>query len=169
MRASPPIAALVVSALAATALLAGCASPRVGVQGARVSDSNPESTLVEVDIELTNPADDTMRLFQWDYRFTCGGATYSGLWEALLALPPENTPMRTSLPCVVPTAALDQSAPWTISGTLTYRSPSRLALIPYDLQLYQPTTSFSGSGTGMTVTPVPIAPPPPPPAAGAVR
>jgi hypothetical protein len=168
MRARPTIAALLVTAVTAASLLAGCASPRIGVQGARVSDSNPESTLVEVDLELTNPADDTMRLFQWEYTFTSAGVSYRGVWEALLALPPDNIPMRTALRCVVPTAALDQGAPWTISGTLTYRSPSRLALIPYDLQIYQPTTSFSGGGVGMTVTPVPIAPPPPP-AAGAVR
>lgn len=136
--------------LSALLALSGCATPHVSVVGASVDESTPETTSVLVELEMKNPADDTMRLLTWDYTATFGGASYSGLWEALVALPPNNEPMRTKLPCVIPTSALDTTAAWRISGAITFRSPSRIARIPSDLGLYRPSTSFAGGGVGVT-------------------
>jgi hypothetical protein len=46
---------------------------------------------------------------------------------------------------VLPAAAGTEQ--WSISGVLTYRSPSRIAEIVYDLGIWRPRTSFAGSGS----------------------
>ena len=89
-----------------------------------------------------------MRLLQWEYTYTQGSATYHATWDALATLPPDNARAIHRIPCVIPASAFDATKPWSLSGTLTYRSPSHVAEIFYDLGIARPSVDFSGNGTG---------------------
>lgn len=144
-----PLAALrtatlgLVLGLAAALGLAGCASPSIAVREVSLRDQTAEAVALDVQVELRNPADASMRLLQWDYTFSNASGSYSGTWEALTTLPPGETVTRT-VPVVLPAAAGTEQ--WSISGVLTYRSPSRIAEIVYDLGIWRPRTSFAASG-----------------------
>jgi hypothetical protein len=99
-----------------------------------------------MDLELTNPSEESIRLLQWEYRFQSGDQSYVGLWEALVTLPPKSTTL-TQVPVVLPNAAAEEvvAGRWSSSGSVLFRSPSRLAEIFYDVGLYQPRASFQGS------------------------
>lgn len=136
-----PIAACAVAALA----LAGCASPGITVTSVSIEEQAADAVRLGVDVDLTNPASDSMRLLRWDYTFSSGGESYRGTWEALTTLPPGTTVHRR-VPVVLPLGAADAAGrSWTISGSLSYRSPSRIAEIFYDLGIWRPSTSFGGS------------------------
>jgi hypothetical protein len=121
------------------------------VKSITIEQQTAEAVQLGVDIDLTNPADSPIRLLRWDYTFvaaTAGGARYSGSWEALATIPPKSTVTRR-VPVVIPnggdSAGQAVNEGWNISGSLTYRSPSRLAEIFYDLGLWRPTSGFGGS------------------------
>jgi hypothetical protein len=124
--------------------LAGCATPTITIGQVTLRDQTAEAVALDVQVELRNPADASMRLLQWDYTFSNASGSYSGTWEALTTLPPGETVTRT-VPVVLPAAAGTEQ--WSISGVLTYRSPSRIAEIVYDLGIWRPRTSFAGSGS----------------------
>lgn len=131
----------------ATALLVGCATPTIEVTNVTVREQTADAVALDVKVDLTNPADASMRLLQWDYTFSNQSGSYSGTWEALATLPPGATVTRT-IPVVLPAAAgTDQ---WSISGVLSYRSPSRVAEIFYDLGIWRPRTGFGGSSATAT-------------------
>jgi hypothetical protein len=141
--AKPPIAAA-----SCLVLCAGCASPSIDVGAARIAEQSADAVQLAVDVSLTNPGDGPMRLLQWDYAFRAGDAVYGGRWEALLTIPPGGT-VRTELPVVVAARDADALAgEWSMTGNLTFRSPSRFAEIFYDLGLYRPRIGFGGSGAG---------------------
>lgn len=123
-------------------VLVGCASPSITVRNVSVQDQTADAVRLAVDVDLSNPADASMRLLQWNYTFSNSSGSYSGTWEALTTLPPATT-VSKSIPVVLPAAAGADS--WNISGSLTFRSPSRVAEIFYDLGLWRPRTGFGGS------------------------
>lgn len=122
--------------------LVGCASPAITVRNVSVQEETDQAVRLTVDVDLSNPADASMRLLQWNYTFSNASGSYSGTWEALTTLPPRTT-VSKSIPVVLPSVAGADS--WNISGSLTYRSPSRVAEIFYDLGLWRPRTGFGGS------------------------
>ncbi len=134
--------------LTATSLcaLVGCASPTIAVTGVTVQETSPDAVRLAVSLDLSNPADGSMRLLQWNYTFANAGGSYSGTWEALTTLPPNSTVTRT-IPVVLPASAGTEG--WNISGSLSYRSPSRVAEIFYDLGLWHPRSGFGGSAATM--------------------
>lgn len=137
---------MVAGGLAALTWLAGCASPGIEVKSVAIEDQSADSVKLGVDVDLTNPADESMRLLRWDYTFSANGERYSGTWEALTTLAPNSTTTRR-VPVVLPAGPIGQG-PWSISGSLSYRSPSRLAEIFYDLGVWRPSTGFGGAGSG---------------------
>ncbi|MDZ4830253.1 MAG: hypothetical protein SGJ09_08675 [Phycisphaerae bacterium] len=134
------------STLIAIAITSGCTHPSVAVRSATVERSTADAVQVGVELELTNPASDPMRLLEWEYTYTTGSASYRGRWSALATLPPDGLPAVHRIPCVVPASAFDANSPWTLSGQLTFRSPSRVAEALYEVGLIQPSASFSGGG-----------------------
>ncbi|MFO0827061.1 MAG: hypothetical protein U0572_02840 [Phycisphaerales bacterium] len=157
MRFAPTRRVAALGSLAALATaLAGCATPSIDVRSAAIEQAGPDAVRVSVELELANPADDPMRLLQWEYTFQSGAARYTGRWEALAVLPPERMPTILRIPCVVRTADFNPNSPWSIYGRLTYRSPSRIAEITYDLGIWRPSTGFSG-GTESVSTATPPA------------
>jgi hypothetical protein len=137
-----PIAAL--SGLLSLLALSGCATPSITIREVTLRDQTAEAVALDVQVELRNPADASMRLLQWDYTFSNASGSYSGTWEALTTLPPGELVTR-SVPVVLPAAAGTEQ--WSISGVLSYRSPSRIAEIAYDLGIWRPRTSFAGSAS----------------------
>lgn len=131
--------------VAILAWLAGCASPSIQVKSVAVEDQSADAVRLGVDVELSNPADESMRLLRWDYTFSANGERYSGTWEALTTLAPNSTVTRR-VPVVLPAGPVGEG-PWNISGSLSYRSPTRLAEIFYDLGVWRPSASFGGAGT----------------------
>jgi hypothetical protein len=129
--------------------LAGCASPGIEVTSISIEDRSTQSVKLGVDVNLTNPADAPMRLLRWDYTFSSGSESYRGTWEALTTIPPQTTLSRR-IPVVLPASVAD--GPWSVSGSLSYRSPSRLAEIFYDLGVWRPRTGFGGTGSGSAPT-----------------
>jgi hypothetical protein len=130
----------------AVVALVGCASPAIEVKAMSVEQQTNEAVRLGVDIDLTNPADAPMRLLRWDYSFASGGETYRGTWEALTTLPPKTTISRR-VPVVLPASADVANRDWSVSGSLSYRSPSRLAEIFYDFGVWRPSSGFGGSGS----------------------
>jgi hypothetical protein len=137
-----PIAAL--SGLLSLLALSGCAAPSITIREVTLRDQTAEAVALDVQVELRNPADASMRLLQWDYTFSNASGSYSGTWEALTTLPPGELVTR-SVPVVLPAAAGTEQ--WSISGVLSYRSPSRIAEIVYDLGIWRPRTAFAGAAS----------------------
>ncbi len=145
--------------IGAALLLSACAAPRIDVQSVEVRDSSAAATKYEVVLELTNSADGPMRLLQWNYTFTGGGETYTGVWESLSTLPPGST-TRHVIPVVLLASGADAaSGPWTISGSVYFRSPTRLAEILYDIGLYRSRTGFQGQSGASPATETQPSPP----------
>lgn len=122
--------------------LVGCASPTITVTNVTVQEKSADAVRLAVSVDLSNPADGSMRLLQWNYTFSNAAGSYSGTWEALTTLPPKSTVTKT-VPVVLPASAGTDG--WNISGSLSYRSPSRVAEIFYDLGLWHPRSGFGGS------------------------
>lgn len=146
-RLARPSSATRVPAVLAVVAIAGCAAPAIEVRSATVEASGSDATQLAIVVDMRNPADEPMRLLQWNYTFTSGGRSYSGRWEALETLPPKST-TSVRIPAVLAGTGFDAGA-WNVSGSVSYRSPSRFAKILYDLDLSRPRSGFAGGSASV--------------------
>ena len=147
MRGTSPIPA----ALAAAALLAGCAqAPRISAVSATSGTATAEGTPVKVLVALENPNEAPVELTLWNYSLTVNDRTaYSGEWVASLTLPPRTT-LEAELPALVPAAFGEvASARWRLGGSLDYRATGKLDRLLYQLGVNRLTTGFGDSGEGI--------------------
>ncbi len=145
--------------LALGALGAGCAGPTLVVQSAHLEASGPDHAQLGVSIDVANAAEEPLRLLQWDYTVHTPTGSYSGVWEALVTIPPGSSKV-IQIPAVVPGSTFDPASRWTISGTVRYRSPDRVARILYDLEIHRPREGFSGPAPAGATAAAPASPPP---------
>lgn len=129
-------------------MLAGCSftRPEARATGARLVESGGGTSRLEIELELVNPGKDEVELLEYDYTFALSdGARYGGKWAALRALPP-GTPVRATIPAIVPTASATAAGSWSVSGSMRYRDPQSVARILYEAGIIRPEVSFAGSG-----------------------
>jgi hypothetical protein len=140
-------------AVAPSLLLGACAAPTISVGEATVVGRDAETVRLDVAVRLTNPATRPMPLLEWDYTVESpvggavgggGGVAFEGTWSAMRTIPPGET-VTVAIPAVVPAADFDPAAPILVRGSVSYRSPDRLARIFEEFGLYRPRQSFAGS------------------------
>jgi hypothetical protein len=128
--------------------LVGCSftRPEARATSARLVESRDGTSRIEIELELLNPGKDEVELLEYDYTLALAdGARYGGKWAALRTLPPK-TPVRATIPAIVPTASATGAASWSVSGSLRYRDPQSVARILYEAGILRPEASFAGSG-----------------------
>lgn len=154
----------------AAVLPAACDSitpaPFIEVEDLTLRRVGPDAAEAEVRVRITDRSGATVVLDDFRYSFLVGGRTvFTGRWAALAAVPPEE-PMVRSLPVVIPLALLpaEHEAPapgsgrtlaWSITGSLGWEDPNRLAKILLDLGFPNPRTGFAGRGEQMIDATVP--------------
>ncbi len=136
-------------------------APRIEVESlslVKVGETDAEADLV-VRISGGGPQATILTDFRYSV-FLEGRRAFDGRWAALAAAPPEESIVRT-LPVVIPGSMLPEGTrpdqgvaiPWSISGSVGWEDPDRLARILLDLGFATPRSGFSGRGDAMSAPP----------------
>lgn len=155
-------------ALAAAAIAGGCGvlsrSPRIDVEYLSLSSVGEQGMEADLVVRISGGGPQATILTDFEYSvFIDGRRAYRGRWAALAAAPPEESILR-SLPVVIPEPMLPDAAtagdpldlPWSVSGTVGWEDPDRLARILLDLGFATPRANFSGRGG--TIEPIAVDP-----------
>lgn len=149
MRTNSSFGPLQLAALAGLGLaVGGCsvARPSAGVAGIREVDRQGDVARVQLMLELANEGSDEVQLLEYEYVVSLSdGSKYSGRWAALRALPPSRR-ISAEVPAVLPTAAVDGGASWTVRGVMRYRDPQSIARILYESGLLKTEVEFTAEG-----------------------
>ncbi|MBM4105015.1 MAG: hypothetical protein FJ257_01720 [Phycisphaerae bacterium] len=145
----------------AAVLPAACDSltpaPFVAVEDLTLRRVGPDAAEAEVRVRITDRTGATVVLDDFRYSLLVDGRTvFTGRWAALAAVPPEE-PMVRTLPVVIPLSLLPATTEppaagsgrpfaWSITGSLGWEDPNRLAKILLDLGFPNPRTNFAGRG-----------------------
>jgi len=143
-------------------LLGGCApTPTLQVMDATMIEASAEAVVVAVRVRATNIGDDGLPLRIASYTLSIGGksATVTRSPEATLRA-------RGEQEFIVPAALLLSaseragmaSAPFTITGSVSYVPPGRIADVFFEWGVYRPSAPINGGGTVNLAGPVRDAP-----------
>lgn len=171
MRGTPLRAWCIPALLLVVCAGTGCVSikpgPVVRVEGLRLRAIGPDAAEGDLSVRIWTDRPEPVSLTDFQYSlFIAGSSAFSGRWAALAAAPDEA--IIRVLPVVIPLSMLppgatplpeastaEQPEPaatsvplnWSVSGTVGWEDPERLARILFDLGFANPRTDFSGRGS----------------------
>ena len=133
--------------------LTGCSGhqrPTMGISHAALADRSPTAAVVEFVIDAANPNDFELPVRSIVYSLSVDGqSVFSTRREGLVSLPRHSSESIT-IPTVVP---LGESAiepgvhAYTLTGTVQYSLPSKLADVLFDTHILRPSISITDHGT----------------------
>ncbi len=143
-------------AVALAMSLGGCRNlqtPSIAVASIHATGQDNQGVALAFQLRLTNPNDEPLELYRFQYRLTVNGvASFDGQWAALAALPP-NDERSVTIPAVVLYErlgwSLDQvptEASYQLSGYVLYNDPGSIAEILFDIGVRRPKARFTSSG-----------------------
>ncbi|MHC5003485.1 MAG: hypothetical protein ACYTJ0_10210 [Planctomycetota bacterium] len=147
---------LLLTVLLALSLLGGCRSaddPSVRVVGASMVEQTDEAVRLAIDLELSNPSGEPVKMLEFNYTVGAAGRTaFSGRRAALVAVDRFGSRIVT-VPAIVPFERVGwadgppESFDFSVSGSLLYLLPGALNRTLMEIGLRRPRVSFQGRGT----------------------
>ena len=123
--------------------------PSIAVMEATVTERTDEALRLDIELALSNPNDEPLELREFVYEVSLDGeSVYTGrrAAEATLSARSEK---RIALPAVIRFDGLKTvpgAAGWSVRGSVLYLTPTVLAEILLDADLYEPRAGFQGDG-----------------------
>ncbi|MGD9693365.1 MAG: LEA type 2 family protein [Phycisphaerales bacterium] len=126
---------------------AGVKEPDLRVVEARVAERTAEGVVMHFVVEGENTNEKELPLLQAEYRVSIDGREVFRATRSPEATLRRKGVQRFVLPAAVPAQELGSGAiRWSLSGSVGYIAPERLAETLLDMGLPNPTTSVRGSG-----------------------
>jgi hypothetical protein len=139
----------------ALAWLSGCGvSPRVLIEDSAWVEKSDEAALLRIELEVVNRGVEAIELREMEYTVRFPGASaYRGRRATALTIAP-GAAARVMLPAIVVHGNVDSASlpeEFSLTGTVQYVAPGRLAMVLADLGLPRPRAAFTGSGEPVAV------------------
>lgn len=137
-------------------LIAGCTTikaPNLTVQDGAVTAQSSEALVVDFNLHLGNPNNESLELLEIDYvMFVDGRHVFKGRRDAQATLPAGGE-WTVRIPAVIPfddagwtETEIPSQVRYDVSGTLVYSSPGPLAEILLDARIWRPKAGFHAKG-----------------------
>ena len=126
----------------------GVKEPTLRVVEARVAERTDEGVVMHFVVEGENVNEKELPLLEAEYRVSLNGREVFRARRSPEAALRRKGVQRFVLPAAVPAGELGSgAAQWSVSGSVGYIAPERLAETLLDMGLPHPTTSVQGSGS----------------------